>query len=214
MQLLGAAARAGFGSRGGTVLLSCMAAVAWHCPPRHPVPAELSWVPQPIQPCWIMLKPSAAVGPGLPRLRDLVDISHPASDRLHMWRGGSFWCLSLSWDVPSLRAGDWGDPTGFWMQEKPQQKAAGGVPEQGTQGPFSAVSPVVTLPSTPSSPGATAVLLPLSPGSELCPLSPASSVALCSLPPALAEVPVLVLGCDTIPCWPLEQSPLASCSPH
>lgn len=38
--VLGAAARAGFGSRGSTAPLSCMAAVSWCCPHGHPVPQQ------------------------------------------------------------------------------------------------------------------------------------------------------------------------------
>lgn len=91
-----------------------------------PVPAELPWVPPAHPGLLLMLKPSAATGPGLPRLRELMDISHPAWDRLQAWRGGSFWCHSLSWGVctQSLNAGHWGDPTDFGCPSRKQQVGA------------------------------------------------------------------------------------------
>lgn len=176
----------------------CPGAVPWVTPSQQSCPGS----PQPVQPCWLMLKPAAATGPGLPRLRDLMDVSPvPHSSGTGCKRGEegvSGVTVHPGMSMQSLSAGKWGDPTGFWVQEKPQQKAAGGVPEQGgqgTQGPFMAVSPVVTLTSHP--------LLPRSPllscclcaraqsppghchqcrpsAQEPCPLSPGQLCGLCA----------------------------------
>lgn len=53
----------------------CPGAVPWVTPSQQSCPGS----PQPVQPRWLMLKPAAATGPGLPRLRDLMDMSHPVT---------------------------------------------------------------------------------------------------------------------------------------
>lgn len=192
-----------------------MAAVSWCCPLGHPVPAELPWVP-PARPALLVNAKASCCHGSWPsqaqRPHGHVPSCHSSGTGCK--RGEEGVCgvtVHPGMSVQSLSAGKWGNPTGFWVQGKPQQKAAGGVPEQGgqgTQGPFSAVSPVVTLTSHP--------LLPRSPLLSCCLCARAQSPpghchqcrpgavspvprpalrALCSLPAALAEVPVLVLCC-------------------
>lgn len=183
-----------------------MAAVSWCCPLGHPVPAALPWVP-PARPALLVNAKAICCHGSWPsqaqRLHGHVPSCHSSGTGCKRGEEGvSGVTVHPGMSVQSLSAGKWGDPTGFWVQGKPQQKAAGGVPEQGgqgTQGPFSAVSlcdtPVVTLISHP--------LLPRSPllscclcaraqsppghchqccpsAQEPCPLSPGQLCGLCA----------------------------------